>query len=87
MGGLDRLDHGLAAAAGQVHVQQHDVRPQLGDQLDRGLHVVGLAHHLDLAAEFGADPGPEQSVVVDQDDPGGAHCDSPGHVTSAASSA
>src|SRR6516165_1971175 len=70
---LDRLDHRLAAAAGQVHVEQHHVGQHRGDQLDRGLHVVRLAHHVDLPAELGADPGAEQAMVVDQDDPRGAH--------------
>src|SRR6185437_15581556 len=70
--GLGRGDHGLAAAAGQVHVEQHHVRLQLGDHLDRGLDVVGLADHLDLVAELGPDAGPEQAVVIDDHDPGPA---------------
>src|SRR5580692_1322059 len=73
MRGLDRLDHGLAAAARQVHVEQHHIGPQRGDQLDRGLHVVRLAHDVDLPAKLGADPGPEQPVIVDKHHPRSAH--------------
>src|SRR6478672_4581056 len=71
MRSLDRLHHGLAAATGQVHVEQHHVRQQLADQVDRGLHVVRLTDDLDLPAELSPDPGPEQPVVVDQHHPGG----------------
>ena len=54
---------------GQVHVQQHDIGQVLGDQRDRGLDVVRLTHELDLVTELGPDPGPEQAVVIDEEDP------------------
>ena len=73
MRGLDRLDHGLAPAAGQMHVEQHHIGNDRGDQVDRGLHVVRLAHHVNLLAQLGADPGAEQPVVVDQHHPRRAH--------------
>src|SRR6185369_3897516 len=60
-------------ATGQVHVEQHDVRQQLADQVNRGLHVVRLTDHFDLPAELGPDSGPEQPVVVDQHHPRRAH--------------
>src|ERR1700733_1587418 len=68
--GLDRLDDRVPAAAGHVHVQQHHVGDQRADQVDGRLHVVGLAHQLELPAELGPDTGPEQAVIVDQHDPG-----------------
>ena len=57
----------MAAAAGQVHVEEDDVREAAGDPGDRGPDVVGLAHHLNLVAQLGADPGPEQGVVIDDE--------------------
>ena len=70
--GQDAAQHGLAAAAGEVHVEQDDVGEALTDQLDGGGHLVGLAHHLDGVAELGPHPGPEHGVVLDQEDPGAA---------------
>ena len=58
-----------SAAAGQVHVEQHDVghgRPYDGD---RGGRVVGLADDLDPLAQLGLHAGAEQPVVVHEDDP------------------
>ena len=43
---LDLGDDGMAAAAGQVHVEQHDVGQEPSDQLNGGGDVVRLAHHL-----------------------------------------
>src|ERR1022692_3847069 len=68
--GLDRRDDGLPAAAGQVHVEQHHIGQAAGDQRDRGLHVIRLADDLDLVAELGPDPGAEQAMIVNEDDPG-----------------
>ena len=68
MARLDRLHHGLPAAAGQVHVEQDDVGRAALDELDGRLHVVRLADDVDLAAQLRADPGPEQAVIVHDDD-------------------
>ena len=68
MGRPDGLDHGLTAAVGHVDVDEHDVGSALGDQLDGGAHLVGLADDLDRVAELGAHAGAEEMVVVDQED-------------------
>ena len=62
---LDRGDHRLAAAAGQVHVEQHHVGEEPPDDVDGGPDVLGLADHFDVAAKFGSNTGAEQPVVVD----------------------
>ena len=67
MVGLDRLQHGLAPSLGEVHVQQHDIGNTLDDQLDGGVHLVGLADHLHLVAQLGPHAGTEQVVVVDEE--------------------
>ena len=69
---LDGLDHRLAPAAGQVDVEQHDVGQPFGDQLDGRRDLVRLSDDLDRVAELAADPGAEQVVVVDEEDPGHA---------------
>src|SRR5262249_60224861 len=60
---------GLTAAAGQVHVEQHDVGPGRGDPVDGRRHVFCLADDLHLVAKLGPDPGPEQAVVVHDEHP------------------
>ena len=40
------------------------------DELDRRADVVGLADDLHRLTELGPDPGPEEVVVVDEEDPG-----------------
>src|ERR1700761_895461 len=64
---LDLGDDGLAAAAGQVHVEQDHVGQQLADQFDGRSDVCGLADHFHPRAKFGAHARAEQAVVVDQD--------------------
>ena len=67
---------GPLEAAGQVDVEEHDVRAGGVDDGDRGRHVRGLADDLDrgLGGELGADAAAEHAVVVDEDDPDrGAH--------------
>src|SRR4051812_12887993 len=56
------------AAVGHVHVEQDDVGPRLGDQPHRLVDRPRVAHHLDEPVELGAHAGPEQPVVVDDDD-------------------
>ena len=68
--GQDALEDGLAASAGEMDVEEHDVGHPLVDQLDGRLDLVGLADHLDRVAQLGPHPGPEHGVVVDQEDPG-----------------
>ena len=70
--GMDAAQHGVAAAAGQVHVEQHDVGEALVDELDGRLGLVRLAHHLDRVAELGLHAGPEHRVVLDEEDAGPA---------------
>src|SRR6516164_6054678 len=72
---LQRRHHGLAATAGQVHVEQHDLGQDRADRGDRRHHIVGLAHDLHVVTEFGPHPGPEQPVVIHDEHPrpGAAH--------------
>src|SRR6266702_4036282 len=65
----DRRNHGLPPATGEVHIEQNHIGEALGDQCDRRFHIVRLSHDLDLVAEFGPDPGAEQAVIVDDEDP------------------
>ena len=58
--GLIASIDGLAAAAGHVDVEEHDVGQALADQLDRGGDLVGFADDLDGVAELAADAGAEQ---------------------------
>ena len=62
----------MPAASGQVHVEQDHVGEPLADELDGGLRLVRLAHHLDGVAQLGLDAGPEHGVVLDQEDAGPA---------------
>ena len=61
---FDRLDDRLAAAAGHVHVEQHDIWQPFRDQLDGRRDLVRLPDDLDRIAELAADPGAEQVMVV-----------------------
>ena len=76
----DARDHGLAAAVGQVHVEQHDLGIELADQRDRLGHAAGLADDVDDALQLAAHAGAEERVVVDQHD--AAHHDLLGIVSS-----
>ena len=53
-----------------MHVEQDHVGQALADELDGGRRLVGLAHHLDRVAELGPDAGPEDGVVLDEEDAG-----------------
>jgi hypothetical protein len=66
----DARQHGVAAAAGEVDVEQDDVGDALVDELDGRLDLVGLADDLDGVAELGPHAGPEDGMVLDQEDPG-----------------
>ena len=70
--GQDAAQDGVAAAAGEVDVEQDHVGQALADQLDGGRRLVGLADHLDRVAQLGPDAGPEDGVVLDQEDAGPA---------------
>ena len=70
MVGEDAVEDGLAAAAGEVDVEQDDVGEALVDQLDGRVHLVRLADDLDGVAELGPHAGPEDRMVLDQEDPG-----------------
>jgi len=52
-----------------VHVEEDDVRDALGDPGDRGRDIVGLAHDLDLVAEFGSDPGTKKAMIINDENP------------------
>ena len=69
VGAVHLLDYPVAAAAGQVHVEEHYVGNPLPDQLDGRVHVVRLADHLHGGPNGGSHPGPEQVVVVHDEDP------------------
>ena len=71
----------MAAAAGQVHVEQHHVGQALADELDGGTRLVGLAHHLDRVAQLGLHAGAEHGVVLDQEDAGAAGALAVAHLT------
>ena len=70
MVGQDAVEDGLAAAAGQVDIEEDDVGEALADQLDGGIHLVRLADDLDGVAELGPHAGPEDGMVLDEEDPG-----------------
>ena len=53
-----------------MHVEQDDIGQPFIDELDGGLGLVGFAHHLDRVAELGPDAGPEDGMVLDQEDSG-----------------
>ena len=61
-------DHGGAAAAGQVHVEQDDVGPLAGDHLDGLEHVARLADDVDAPGELRPHARADELVVVDHDD-------------------
>ena len=61
------LGPAAAAAAGQVHVEQHHVGPLLVHHGDRLLHRCGLPDHRDARVEVGLEPGAEDGVVIDDD--------------------
>ena len=68
----DAVEHGVTAAAGEVDVEQDDVGDALVDELDGGVHLVRLADDLDGVAELGPHAGPEDRMVLDEEDPGAA---------------
>jgi DNA-binding NarL/FixJ family response regulator len=66
--GADPPDHGDAAAAGHVDVEEDDVGAGRRDHADGLLDRAGLADDIDQSLDLGANPAPEQRVVVDDDD-------------------
>ena len=66
----DAAQHGVPAAAREVDVEQHHVGEALADELDGGRGLVRLTHHLDRVAQLGPHAGPEDGVVLDQEDAG-----------------
>lgn len=64
-------------APGEMDVEEDDVGLELRDFGDRLVHVARLAHDVEFALQLGAQPAPEELVVVDQEEPGagggGAH--------------
>ena len=67
--GQDALEDGLTAAAGEMDVEQDDVGEALVDHLDGRGHLVRLADDLDGVAQLGPDAGPEDRMVLDEEDP------------------
>jgi len=73
--GLDLLGqparHRETIDTGQPDVEQHDVRPQRADGVDRGRPVTGLADDLEaLGLEQGPRLPPEGGMVVDDQERG-----------------
>ena len=62
--------HRQPAAAGQVHVEEHDVGQAFTDELGGSSGLVRLPHHLDRVPELGLHAGAEHGVVLDQEDAG-----------------
>src|SRR5262249_60951827 len=64
-------ERAVRAFAREDQAQQDRVGLQLARQEDRALRRVGLADDGDpgLALEAAADPGPQQVVIVDEEDP------------------
>ena len=60
MGGQHGVEHGAAAAAGQVDIEQDHVGLARVDLRDRGGDVAGLPDHLYGRFDLGADSGAEQ---------------------------
>jgi len=52
-----------------VHVEQDDIGNAARDQGDRGPDIRGLAHDLDLVAEFGSDPGTKKAMIINDENP------------------
>ena len=70
--GQDATEHGVPPSPRQVHVEQDDIGQPFIDQLNGSLRLVGFAHHIDGLAELGPDAGPEDGMVLHQEDPGPA---------------
>ena len=66
---LDRLDHRPAPAAGKMDIEEDHLGATLGDHLDGGRHLVRFTDQVDLAADLGSHPCPEQVVIVDEEHP------------------
>src|SRR5439155_5814631 len=67
MGATDRVDHRPASAVRHVDVDKDDVGLALPDELDRGVHLVGVTDDVDRLTQLGPDTRPEQVMVVDQE--------------------
>ena len=68
MVGQDALEDGPSAAPGQMDVEQDDIRHALINELDGRRHFVRFADHVDRLAQFGPYPGPEDGMVLDQEE-------------------
>src|SRR5699024_10642556 len=68
--GDDAGDLGSPAARppGQVDVEENDIGLSLGDELDRLINSSRLPHDPELPTEGGSQPGPEDLVIIDDDD-------------------
>ncbi len=69
MVGQDAVEDGLTAAAGEMDIEEDDVGEALADQLDGRCHLVRLADDLDGVPELGPHAGPEDRMVLDEEDP------------------
>ena len=65
--GEHALEDGLATAAREVHVEQHDLGLGLEDAGDGRRHVDGGADDVDALLDLGPHAGEEQPMVVDQE--------------------
>ena len=63
------MQDGVTTAAREVDVEQDDIGEALVDELDGGVHLVRLADDLDGVAELGPHAGPEDRMVLDEEDP------------------
>jgi hypothetical protein len=69
MGLLHRLDHRPSPTTGQMDIEEDNLGLTLADHLDGRRHLVGLTDQLDMAADLGPHPGPEQIVIIDEEHP------------------
>jgi hypothetical protein len=65
----DPVEHGVTAAAGEMDVEQDHIGDALVDELDGGVDLVRLADDLHGVAELGPHTGPEDGVVLDEENP------------------
>src|SRR5215207_8973446 len=59
-----------ATPAGQVDVEQHDVRPGGEDDVNCRVRISGLSDNGDGAADLSLDSGTEHRMVIHHDHPG-----------------
>ena len=68
MVGQDACEDGPSAAPGQMDIEQDDIGHALINELDGRRHLVRLADHVDRVAQLGPHPGPEDGMVLDQEE-------------------